>query len=339
LAYYEYALAATPLRDGKVLVNRNLYDPDAGTFTVADSEAGHWVCPYPLPDSTLLPDGTVFQPLFGRRYDAARRRFVLLQNAGCFSTATLLPTGKVLRTGGWMDLGPSPLWPLDDDWAPTADANIYDPVADASLPAQAMADVRTNHTATLLPDGSVLVAGGSNITTNLARAEVYDATTAAFRSAGNMTSARASHTATLLNDGTVLIAGGLMGGSLASAELFRPTIPTPAPALLTGPSNAGVQGAVLHSGTSQIVSNSDPAAGGDYLEIYCTGLLDGSVIPPHITIGGRPAEVLYFGATPGYPGLYQVNVRMPLGVLAGSAVPVRINYLGRFSNEVTIGAW
>jgi uncharacterized protein (TIGR03437 family) len=53
--------------------------------------------------------------------------------------------------------------------------------------------------------------------------------------------------------------------------------------------------------------------------------------------GRRTADSLFFGDAPGYPGYFQVNFRMPSGVGPGSAVLVRLTYVGRPSNAVTIG--
>ncbi len=83
---------------------------------------------------------------------------------------------------------------------------------------------RSYHTATLLPNGKVLIVGGRrSFRDELDSAELYDPALHKFIPTGKMLSARAGHTATLLPDGKVLIAGGFQPGeALASAELYDP---------------------------------------------------------------------------------------------------------------------
>ena len=165
------------------------------------------------------------------------------------------------------------------------------------------------------------------------------------QSAGTFTPtglSRGIHTATLLNDGRVLITGGIsevapqVWAADSRAEIYTPVRLVPAPALLSL-SGDGAQGAILHAGTSDLASASDPADAGEVLEIYCTGLVENSVIPPQVSIGGRAAQVVFFGKAPGYDNLNQVNIRVPEGIQPGPMVPVRLEYLGRHSNQVTIG--
>jgi hypothetical protein len=89
-----------------------------------------------------------------------------------------------------------------------------------------MNTARTRHTATLLPNGKVLVAGGFNQTSLLASAELYDPATGKWTATGSMTTARWGHSATLLPNGEVLVAGGSTSdkGSAptAEAELYNP---------------------------------------------------------------------------------------------------------------------
>jgi WD40 repeat protein len=82
---------------------------------------------------------------------------------------------------------------------------------------------RQGHTATLLPDGNVLVAAGKNSAGTLATAELFHPLAGTFTRTGNLVKARTGHTATLLPGGKVLIAGGQNAtGTLTSAEIFHP---------------------------------------------------------------------------------------------------------------------
>ncbi len=87
-----------------------------------------------------------------------------------------------------------------------------------------LATARYNSTATLLPNGKVLVAGGEDSSSSvLASAELYDPASGTWAPTGSLATARGNQTATLLPNGKVLVAGGRPnGGVLTSAELYDP---------------------------------------------------------------------------------------------------------------------
>lgn len=92
------------------------------------------------------------------------------------------------------------------------------------IPAAPMLEPRSGHSATLLPDGTVLIAGGMRRNQEFYRsAELYDPAAGKFRATGEMSLARVGHAAVLLQSGKVLIAGGWVGhGCTDSAELYDP---------------------------------------------------------------------------------------------------------------------
>jgi hypothetical protein len=319
-----------------------LYDPASGTFANAGAYVGRGGCDFCAP-SVLLSDGGVLFPgqYPAQLYDAARDAFsaagMMLND---LSTAALLTNGKVLFAGG------APIGRV-------ADAELYDPATRTFVATGSMASRRVWHTLTRLPNGMVLAAGGETdscsgptcfFAGSLATAELYDPAAGAFVATGSMTAARGSHSATVLGNGNVLIAGGVSYGGIgiyygasASAELYSPDVRVPGPALSSVSGDGQGQGAIFHAGTRNLVTADDPAAVGESVDIYCTGLAAGGLIPPQVAIGGRMAALLAVGTVPVTPGVNQLRVRVPSGITSGPAVSVRLTYLDRPSNEVTIG--
>jgi hypothetical protein len=356
------------LNDGRLLLigdGAELYDPISGTFTPVanwlDATTSSYWYPSVLASGKVLlaPREGILPPRADKApdceiYDPATGTLSLTGSLGIFygvPQRTLLLNGVVLFTGG------------DTFFDGNVNgAELYDPATGIFASTGSMFTARDeNHSATLLPDGTVLVAGGTGqgvcmpqslslcVYPPLASAEIYDPAMSGFSRTGSLASARLEHTATLLNNGQVLITGGeaFNGGGqccsndtpingMSSAELYTPAVLVPAPVLFSTSGDGKGQGAIWHAQTGQIATADNPAVGGEALSMYTTSLADRSVIPPQLIVGGRLAQVLYFGVAPGYPGYYQVNFVVPDGVPPGPAIPVRLTYIGRSSNAVTL---
>ncbi len=147
-----------------------------------------------------------------------------------FHTATLLQKGKVLIAGGSSS--------ADTSGLPTnalTTVELYDQATRKFTATGSMKAPRYYHTALLLQNGRVLIAGGQNSTGTLATAELYNPVFGTFSTISPpMSTRRIFHTATLLSNGQVLIAGGSSAVDKApvainTAELYDPatgTFPT-----------------------------------------------------------------------------------------------------------------
>jgi hypothetical protein len=145
------------------------------------------------------------------------------------AAAAPLPGGRVLVAGGIhydgvVDCG---LLYCPQIVVTSQSAEIFDPATGSFSPTGSMTVPRTGAVAAPLPDGRVLVAGGTNDTGSLQSAEIFDPATGSFSPTGSMTVPRTSAAAAPLPDGRVLVSGGGYdeGGNfleLDSAEIFNP---------------------------------------------------------------------------------------------------------------------
>ena len=228
---YFLALALAPL------VPAIAQQPSAPVaITNSSSTAGRWIPTGNLNvaraghTATLLTNGKVLVTggwwisaiASAELYDPASGTWTLtgsMNNPRTGHTATLLPSGKVLVVGG--DVSNEP-----PSFGRTSTAELYDPSTGTWTFAASLITQRCCHTATLLPNGRVLVAGGYGNTDSVKTAELYDPTTDTWSLTGNLIEARYWHTATLLQDGRVLVVRGSddgdLGSALSSAELYDP---------------------------------------------------------------------------------------------------------------------
>lgn len=220
---------ATLLTNGKVLIvgwdyykTAELYDPAFGTFSVVGYTLSNHMwgsTATRLADGRVLIVGGAYAQTEAEIYNPSDNSFTATGSTNAphvYHTATLLPDGKVLIAAGHDETENGP--------QTHNVAELYDPVGGTFTPTTGHLHVdRDGHTATLLPNEKVLIAGGLQTTTPgygncLNSTELFDPASQTFALGPTMSVTRCGHRATLLPTGKVLI----VGGSGASAELYDP---------------------------------------------------------------------------------------------------------------------
>jgi hypothetical protein len=221
--------SATLLANGKVLAigssdpravpfnTAELFDPASGTWTLTAAPRGGGI-------TTLLPNGKVLavQRSSAELYDPSTERWESTGklNAINADTAILLQNGKVLVTG------------LPNNSTNPAMSELYEPATGTWSVTGNLSTIFWSGPTLLLPNGRVLMAGGSDSWANsLDSVELYDPMTGVWSPTSNLVTSRQLHTGTLLRNGKVLVVGGVIGNPyddrpkpLNSAELYDPAI-------------------------------------------------------------------------------------------------------------------
>ncbi len=209
----------------ETLSSAELYDPTTGTW----STTGDMTMARRTNSMNLLPNGkvlvaggtikyttTVFDS--AELYDPVSGTWTAtgsMNTARIIFAATLLSNGKLLVTGGSS---------TSDTITPLASAELYDPATEVWTATASMSTARAGAAASMLSDGTVLLAGGTSDGTDaLSSAELYDSATGTWSDTGSMSGGRVGSHAVELSSGKVLLVGGMdASGILATSELYNP---------------------------------------------------------------------------------------------------------------------
>ena len=158
----------------------------------------------------------------------------------------------------------------DTGYSPLSSAELYDPTNRTWATTGSLNTERQWHTATLLPNGKVLVAGGMDANGDtLASTELFDLASGTWTTTNSLNTGRQEHTATLLPNGKVLVTGGVdnSGYPSGSAELFDPASGTWSP-------TDSFPGVGLCAHTATLLANAKVlAAGGNSGSVATNALL------------------------------------------------------------------
>ena len=214
---------------GKVLHTVEIFDPldDAWTSTsVMHHGRAHHAAAL-LNDGRVIVVGGFDRDLrtltSAEVYDPATQTWSLV---GHMSEARSVPTASVLHDGRVLITGGSHIGAGSAAMRNTAE--IYNPITNSWAPAGEFEVNRAGHSATVLRDGRVLVAGGAGPASTIAKAEIYDPDKNAWYSAGSLALARTGHSAAMMSDGRIIVAGGWSNDGSAGhlVELFDPRVGT-----------------------------------------------------------------------------------------------------------------
>ena len=238
--------SATLLPNGRVLVigghnltgslsSAELYNPATGQFTAT----GGLTTARETHTATLLANGKVLVTggwggaanlASAELYDPATGSFSAtgsMITARAKHVATLLPNGKVLLTGGCST--------INCVGGELATAEVYDPATGIFTATGSFMYARHNHTATLMPDGRVVLIGGQNFDGVWpGRTETYNPADGTFSSSAIMVNAGSYHSALLLSNGKVIVMPCGCGDAPTGAHLYDPATDSFS---LTGTSN------------------------------------------------------------------------------------------------------